>query len=288
MALPFSKHLDWLCLEGMNPKDIRKFYDNVQLPIPTDKDIEEATARVDALIIPKSVKKSVIRGMFKYEDNSYWEQHGFGELHAWRCNRPTKYWPAVGRILNHPLMRVALDVCTITGVEQEKIAIILPQTFKVEFAEPAIDLYKKIFGNFESFSKQDWTDYLARLKDDQYVYVRIFSALTKPKDEALLLCGLPAEKAFSDFLKNVLASASYKYNYYARQNTPEADAEARRWAKVGFEAGEKFEKYGAGDVSDFAKLVQTEFEYVTPEIETLDQAVAQQLLPSTKGEGDKK
>jgi hypothetical protein len=226
--------------------------------------------------------------MFKYEDNSYWEKLGYGELHAWRCDRPTKYWPAVGRIINHPLMRTALDVCIITGMDYDKVSIILPQTFRVDFAEPAIDLYKKIFGNYESFSKLDWTDYLNRLKEDQYVYVRIFSALTKPRDEALLLCGLPAEKAFSDFLKNVLASASYKYNYYARQNTPEADAEARRWAKVGFEAGEKFEKYGAGDVSDFAKLVQTEFEYVTPELETLDQATAQQLLPTSTSSGDKK
>ena len=286
MALPFAKHLEWLCFEGMDPKNIRKFYENVQLPLPTDKDINEATARISTMAVPNSVKKAVSRGIFKFEDNSYWEKLGYGELHAWRCDRPTKYWPAVGRIINHPLMRVALDVCIITGMDYDKISILLPQTYRVEFQEPAIDLYKKFFGNFETFQKDDWGDYLERLRDDQYVYIRIFSALTKPRDEALILCGLPAEKAFSDFLRNVLASASYKYNYYVRQNTLAGDAEARKWAKVGFEAGEKFEKYGAGDVSDFAKLVQTEFEYVTPEIPTIDQSTAQQMLPSTKPAGE--
>jgi len=172
-------------------------------------------------------------------------------------------------------------------MELDKVAVLIPQTFKVNLTEGAIDLYKKIFGNYESFSKLDWTDYLSRLSNDHYVHVRLFSALTKPRDEALILCGLPAEKAFSDFLRNVLASANYKFNYYMRQNTPEADAEARRWAKVGFEAGEKFEKYGAGDVSDFAKLVQTEFEYVTPDIPTIDQALALQMLPQTMEEKNK-
>lgn len=286
MALPYQKHLEWLCFEDMSPKDIRKFYDNVQLPLPTDKDIEETKARIADIPIPKHIKKNVSRGIFKYEENSYWEKIGYGELHAWRCQRPTKYWPAVGRILNHPLMRVALDVCIITGVDYDKITVILPQTFRVDFTDPAIDLYKKFFGNFQAFDRGDWSAYLERLKEDQYVYVRIFAALTKPRDEAMILCGLPPERAFSDFLRNVLASASYKFNYYSRQNTPEADHEARKWAKVGFEAGEKFEKYGAGDVSDFAKLVQTEFEYVEPSITTLDSETAQKMLPNTRTDGN--
>ena len=67
-----------------------------------------------------------------------------------------------------------------------------------------------------------------------------------------------------------------------------ADADARKWAKIGFEAGEKFEKYGAADASDFAALVQTEFHYVTSDIPTIDANIAAQIRPQIEAKKDEK
>jgi hypothetical protein len=176
-------------------------------------------------------------------------------------------------------MRTSLDVCIITNIEFERVTMMLSQVYSINLTEKALELYKRYFGFFEVFERNDWKEYLQKLVEDQYVYTRIFAALTKPKDEVLHLCGLPSEQQFSVFLKNVLATASYKFGYYSRQNTMEGDANAMDWAKVGIVAGEKYEKFGAGDATDFAKLVQTEFTYVTPEIETLTPELALELRP---------
>lgn len=279
MGLPFKKHLEWLCIEGLETKQIQDFYDNIQLPIPTQNDISKATTHVTSLIVPPAAKKNIAKGLFKKEDSWVWEKHGYGDLHKRRCDSNDSNWSTVGKLLNHPLMRTALDACSICNFEDDKIMVMLSQIYKIQLTQEALDLYRKYFGNFLNFQKTDWKKYLGRLVDDPYVYTRIFAALTKPRDEVLHLCGLPPENVFSDFLKNVLATASYKFNHYARQGSPEAEKEARKWAKVGFEAGEKFDKFGAADASDFAKLVQTEFEYVTPQIDTIDAEIAAQIRP---------
>lgn len=279
MGLPFLKHLEWLVLEGLDLKTIHDFYDNIQLPLPTEQDLEKAQASIDKLPLPPVIKKRVNKGIFKAEDTPYWDKLGYGDLHRWRCGRATLDWTHVGKMLNHPLMRTSLDACLIAGVEQEKIVMLLPQVYNLRLTEGAIALYSKYFGGFQNFTKTDWNNYLERLREDQYVYSRIFAALTKPKEEVLHLCGLPNDKQFSDFLKNVLATANYKFNYYAKQGSSDSDISAVNWAKIGIVAGEKFEKFGAGDASDFAKLVQTEFQYVTPEIETLSPELALEMRP---------
>lgn len=282
MSLPFFKHLEWLCLEGTKLKDIQSFYDNIQLPIPTEDDVAKAQDRVDKLMMPPGIKKRLQKMVFKDEDTPVWGRLGFEDLHRWRCNKATKHWSMVGKLLNHPLMRVGLDICIIIKLDLEKARLMLSNTYGLELSDEAVHLYMHYFGNFDNFTKTDWQEYLERLVEDQYVYTRIFAALTKPKDEVLHLCGLPSEKQFSDFLKNVLATASYKFNHYSRQNTVEADSVAMDWAKIGIVSGEKFEKFGAGDISDFAKLVQTEFEYITSPIDTLSPEMAQNIRPDLK------
>ena len=280
MGLPFRRHLEWLCIEGMEDSKIQDFYDNIQFPVPTAKDIAEATDKVDKLTMTPSMKRNIRRGVYKKEDTPYWDKLGYGDLHKWRCEGgKDPNWSTVGRILNHPLLRVSIDACTITNFEDDKITVMLPQVYKINLNQEALDLYRKYFGNFRDFEKRDWKKYLQRIVDDNYAYTRIFAALTRPRDEVLHLCGLPAENAFSDFLKNVLATANYKFNYYSRQNNPDADMDARKWAKIGFESGEKFEKYGAAEASDFAKLVQTQFEYVSNDIPTIDANIASQIRP---------
>lgn len=284
MGLPFQKHLEWLCLEELSEEAICDFYDDLQLPIPESEDIRNAQTKVEGLIIPPVVRKNIRKGIYKKEDNWAWEKLGYGDLHRWRyLQGKDDSWNTVGRILKHPVMRTAIDACTIARFTEDKLITMLSQVYRISLTEDSLRLYRRYFGNFEAFTRSDWRRYLARINEDNYVYSRIFTALTRPLDEVLHLCGLPSENQFSDFLKNVLATANYKFSYYARQNSPEADTEARRWAKVGIESGEKYEKFGAGDANDFAKLVQTEFEYVTPHMETLDGALAEQIRPQIAG-----
>lgn len=287
MSLPFRRHLEWLVIEGMNLQEVQKFYDNIQLPLPTEEDMELAEAEISRKMVPPGLRRKVSKKIYKAAEAPIWDKLGYGDLFRWRCGHASPEWSQVGRVLNHPLMRTSLDCCIIINMDPDKVEAILPQVFGLPISLAAQDLYKKYFGAFESFDKDSWGGYLERLVEDQYVYTRVFAALTRPKDEVLHLLGLPTEKQFSDFLKNVLATANYKFNYYSRQGTVEADVVAMDWAKVGIVSGEKYEKFGAGDATDFAKLVQTEFEFVTPAIETLSPELALSMRPKTQGEGDK-
>lgn len=277
----------------MNLRDVQSFYSNIQFPIPTDQDFMEAYDKIKELRLPPSTRRNLNRAKFVPEDSLILDKFGFGDIHRQRIFQATpsksdlaKAWADVGKLLSHPVMRTALDSCMIARVEDEKLSLLLPTVYHLSLSEQAIKLYRHYFADFEMFGRNDWTDYLKRIQEDTYVYSRYFTALTRPKSEVFHLCQLPSEKQFSDFLKNVLAGATYKFDYYSRQNTPHADAEARRWAKVGFEAGEKFEKFGSGDATDFAKLVQTEFEYVTPQIDTLDEEAARQMRPQIEAPKD--
>ena len=268
-------------MEGLDIKSIQSFYDNIQLPIPTDKDVEGVKDDLSSRIIPPGAKKRLEKKIYKEEDYPVWDKLGYGDLFRWRLGKDQKDWKILGRLLNHPLMRTSLDVCIIINMDIEKVTLVLPQVYTLELNEKVVQLYKTYFAAFETYQKTDWNGYLERLRDDQYVYTRIFAALTRPREEVLHLCGLPAEKQFADFLKNLLATANYKFNYYSRQGTPEGDASAVNWAKIGVVAGEKFEKYGAGDVSDFSRLVQTEFTYVEPSIDTISPELAIAMRPRT-------
>ena len=271
----------------MDEKKIQDFYDNIQFPVPTLEDIKAATEKVEDMVITPAMRRNLKRGVYKKEESVFWDKVGYGELHRWRCDSGKDTdWPIVGKLLNHPLMRVALDACTISGFDDEKIIVMLSQVYKINLSQEAVDRYRKFFGNFRDFDRNSWRKYLERIVNDNYVYTRIFAALTRPRDEVLHLCGLPSENAFSDFLKNVLATSAYKFNHYSKRNSPEADAEARKWAKVGFESGEKFEKFGAADASDFAKLVQTEFIYATSEFPTIDANIAAQIRPQIEAKKD--
>lgn len=280
MRFPYAKHLEWLLLEGTPHEEIISFYDNIQLPVPSHEHLATYEEKIASLVIPPGAKKRLLRKQYNKElDLGAWDRLGYGPFFLQRCGEAPQGLSEVGKILNHPVMRIALDCVTIARMDDEKILLLLPQGFNLALSEEALKLYRQYFGNFDDFSKKDWQAYLNLMAEDRYAHTRFFTALTRPADEVLHLCGLPTQKQFSDFLKNVLATANYRFNHYARVGSPEADLHARKWAKVGIEAGEKFEKFGAGDANDFAKLVQTEFEYVTPDIETLDESLAQAIRP---------
>ncbi len=285
MILPYQRHLEWLLLEGQSEEQIQKFYYNIQFPKITKASMEAAREKIQRLPLPPMIRRNLNRGVFRMEDNGIWSKLGYGEMHARRCTaKPTREWENVGKLLAHPVMRLAVDCCLITKLDHEKIHQLLPQVYSLPLSVNAISLYEEIFFNCANMDRDDWVKFMDLHREDPYSYQRLYAALTKSTDEVLFLLGLPTQKQYTDFLKNVLAASHFKFQFYMRQNTPDADAEARKWAKVGFEAGEKFEKYGASDITDFAKLVQTEFEYVTPEIPTLTPELLSSVIPTTKEE----
>ena len=275
--LPFHRHLKWLILDGFDNATIHQFYDNIQFPIPSTEQIEQADEQLKTLIIPGATRRRLAKRIFDEGDQGVWKKHGFEEIYLHTLKKID--WPEIGRVLNHPVMRVALDCCLISSVDTEKITQLLPVTFSLAMSPESIAVYKKYFLDVDLMNKSDWQSYLRILQPDRYVHERIFAALTRNQDEVLHLVGLPTKTQFGTMLKNIMSTAHYRFEYYSRQMTPESQEEARKWAKVMIEAGVKHDRYSAADATDFSDLVQTEFIHLDTKIETISSEMLADAKP---------
>ena len=288
MQLPFTRALLWLFIVGKSRDEIKCQLDEISLPTPDVKDWEEIELQASNLALSPSLRKRLAKRHYDRLDLALLEKLGFDEIYCKHVGNYTSSpkveaaWDEVGRILKNPVLRIAIDVGILCKYKLEELVQILPQTYQENLSEAGIELYCKYFFNHTSMSKLDWRGYLRTNAEVPYAYVRYHAALTKPRDEALFLAGLPTRADFSGFLKTVLGTAAYKFQFYSRMNTPLADGQARSWAKVGFDAGVRFEKFSATDVTDFSKSIQTAFEYENEEIETLPPDLLTQIKPPTE------
>jgi hypothetical protein len=134
--------------------------------------------------LPSSTRRNLAKGVYTEEDEKLWERLGYRELYLKRMNKCegqlAEDWSMVGRLLNHPVMRVALDCVSIARLTSAEVSEILPQTFSVLLTETAVDLYKRYFLCLEKMSRTDWIYLLKQLQKDPYSYTRYHAALTKP------------------------------------------------------------------------------------------------------------
>lgn len=228
-------------------------------------------------MVSPAARKRLERKIYSEADHALWTKHGFSEIYLHRLGKSD--WSELGKILNHPVMRVALECCLVARISSEELEQMLPPVYHLGCSAETIKLYTKYFFDIENMVKSDWQSYLSIISADRYSYTRIFAALTKGRDEVMHLVGMPTKVQFSTMLKNIMNTAHYKFEHYSRLQGDEAQAEARAWGKMMIAAGEKHEKFGATDATDFARFVQTEFTYIDQSIETITPEMIADIKP---------
>lgn len=259
--------------------------DELSLP-PLDRaDLEAFEHEAAQMPVSQGMRRRLAKKQFDRLDLTMAERLGFAEIYCRHVDEWSLYpkvqllWEEVGKILRNPVLRIAIDVGILCRYSFDELSQILPSSFHEQLSEAGIELYTKYFFDYKSMTKGDWRVYLRISAAIPYAYIRYHAALTKPRDEALFLAGLPTRANFADFLKTVMGTAAYKFQHYSRMSTPQSDNQARAWAKVGFDAGVKYEKFSASDVQDFAKTVQTQFDYIESDIETIQPDMLTQIKP---------
>lgn len=274
--LPYRKHFTWLCIEGLSLDDIQKYYSNIQIAAPSKKHFDGCQEHIKSLMVTPMMIKRLQRKIYNESDLSLWIKHGYGDIYLHRMGKND--WSEVGKMLNHPVMRVALECSLVAGIPASDLSQLLPSVYYLPLSERSIEIYTAHFFDYESMGVEDWKNFLQLLAEDRYTHTRLFAALTKPREEVLHLVGLPSKVQFGNMLKNVMNTAHYRFEFYSRQSSPEAQEEARKWAKIMIDAGVKHEKFGATDATDFSNVIQTEFEYIEAPIET----IAPEMLSAIK------
>jgi hypothetical protein len=269
--IPYARCITWLLTEGKTEDEIRRQMDEITLPVP----------ELDMALLPLSrgTGRRLKQKLHSAEDEAFFEKLGYGEVYLKSVGKASPLWDEVSRILRNPVVRIAIDCGIICKYSVKELAQLIPPAMNESLSEGGIDLYLKYFFDVSSMSKTDWRAFLELCLDIPYAYSRYFAALTKSREEASHLAGIPAATTFAYFLKGVLATAQYKFQYYSRQTTQYANEQARAWAKTGFEAGVRYEKFAAGDIRDFAAAVQTSFEYEDTDIPLIDSEMLSQVKP---------
>lgn len=277
--LPYHRALIWLYVEKHDDHHIAQQLDELTLPEPESDVLEEFKGLASELPISTGTRRRLEAKRYDENDEKLFEKLEVGEIYLKHVGRPCEAWSEVHRLLRNPVCRVAVDVGLLCKLSPDDLSQMVPVAFNEPLTQQGIELYSKYFFDVRKMNKLDWRAYLKLCSGIPYLYVRYHSALTKSKREAMYLCGLPSKTAFSSFLRTVLGTAEYKFEYYSRHNNPGSDGQARAWAKVGFDAGIRYEKFSAADVTDFARSVQTAFEFEESEIETIDSNLLSEIKP---------
>lgn len=281
--VPYARHLHWLTLDGSPEVSIQGFYGKLQLPKPSRSQIEAAGSQ-EQIKLPPSLLRRLSKRVYTAEDVAYWAKLGLGEIYLQRLGQTTDApWGEVGALLQDPVQRVAVDCLRLAGLTIPELLELLPQGgYQRVPSQAGVELYERYFFNTAAMTLADWRAYLVSLQEDPYSYLRYQTALTQGVDAVLHLCQLPTRRQYTDYLRSILATAEMKVKHFARLNVDGAENEARRWAKLGMDAGDRFQKFSGKSQGDLLKFIQTEFEYVPLQIEAATEDMMRDALPPSQ------
>lgn len=288
MRLTYGRYLTWLYLEGLERSQIRKTLDELSLPEVPDDVMEVAHKTADELPIPPALKRRLREQKLKPEVDHAWLKK-IGLLDFATCRQAGPLWDEIWALCKQPLLRIAVECCLLIKHPVDEIIHAAQTQYGVTLTRDGLALFERTLFQWKELSKSDWREMLTFARSDSFLFERYYAALTAPAEETLHLVRFPIKPAFSEFLRNLLATADYKFKRHSGTGTELGDAEARRWAKMGIDAGIRYEKFASKDARDFAETLQTEFAYVE---NTIPQATGEMLsgikLPTGDVDKDEK
>lgn len=182
-------------------------------------------------------------------------------------------------ILQDPRLRITINALLVKGVLAPDIAPVVNPKFSSMLKEEHLNIYRKFFWNPQRMARSDWRAYLAEAGN--YEKNILFVALTEPLDELKSTLDLPSKTNVSDALQYLLTQSYRKAKHYLQHASESANKEARAWIGQTVKLAEKYEKYRSGDVMDFGKELQMEFDYIESDFPTPDE----QLLKEVQQKG---
>lgn len=171
-----------------------------------------------------------------------------------------------------PVLRISINALLVKGVKIEDVAEIVGRKYSTLLKPLHVELYRKVFFDPARMTRAAWRSYLGVLEPADRAIM--FTALTEDVNTLKTELGLPSVTSLSDSLQYLFSSAYQKSRFYLKQTSPIANDEARKWISTTIHLADKYDKYKAGDVADFSKTLQMEFEFIdhdfpTPDAETL-------------------
>ena len=167
-----------------------------------------------------------------------------------------------------PRLRLTIGALLIKGVRAEDIVQMVNLKFASMLKAEHVILYEKFFWNHRRMTRKEWKEYL--VDRDSFEKHILFLCFSEDIETVKAALELPSKTSSSDMLQYMLSQSFQKAKHYLKYNSPDQNAEAREWIKVTMSLSDKYEKHRTGDVEDFGKTLQMEFDYVESDFMTPD------------------
>ena len=105
----------------------------------------------------------------------------------------------------------------------------------------------------------------------------LFTCFSENLETVKAALELPSKTSSSDILQFLLSQSYQKAKQYLRFSSPDTNEEARKWISQVIQLSDKYEKHRTGDVEDFGKSLQMEFDYIDTEFMTPDEQSIKEL-----------
>lgn len=172
-------------------------------------------------------------------------------------------------------LRLAINALVMKGIKDSELC----ETINIKYAamiKPIhLKLYRSAFWNPERMTRASWRSYLGKVETTEKLM--IFTALTEDVEVVKTELGLPSRISLSDSLQYLLSSSYNKARFYLKQSSPTMNKEARHWITTVMQLADKYDKHRTGDIQDFGKTLQMEFEFVENEFPIPDPETLAQL-----------
>lgn len=190
---------------------------------------------------------------------SYMNTVGLKEVWAYNCGG-NKDFGVVMDAVNDPDVSICVRSLLSLSLSPEEISALINGKFGMVFPKESVELYKKYFFQTLIMSRSSWRNYLERLPEEEkhLLYLGITGQQTVLRAEL----GLPVRISVAEHYQKLHIFAMQKFETYKKTNSPDADQNALKWAQMAMSSGDKYEKLKIGDVADFGRDIQMEFDFI--------------------------
>jgi hypothetical protein len=282
LVRPYDLYIRFLVTKGYSElDDFNTFLSELGLPKITAEEVGSIFDKVHDLL-PKSISAQVDKKQYNPE---FWKWMKVLDVYdLWKAEKPlrtseTAHLQLVYDINYDPAIRIVLRSLLIKKQKHTEICQDLNFKFSYMLRPEHIDLYERFFWNPARMTRVAWKKLLPSFNN--YEQTILFLCLTEDLDTVKAHLKLPNKTDITSTYSRMFAQCNQKIEHYMRLNTVEANREARSWMDTVMQLGDKIKKYESGNLEDFGKALQMEFEFVDSEFPTPDEHLLKELIATT-------
>lgn len=272
VKLPYTKYIYFLLvLHRFDQKKINEILDKSERLLPTGEQYAQFKKYLTETIpISKETKKLLLGKTNKIENKAEFESYlrklGIYELFANRYKiEEHKKCSVCEMLFLEKDFYPELQAFIFKAFTNYEIINFFKDKHNIELLISDLDYYRDIFLPIFALSRDEWKDYIKAVKKREQAF--LITALKKDPHYLRLDTGAETKVQYSNILQFFMASSFRKF-----QETMNLDSsEARNWARLTMNAGDRKQKLTPSDANQFLKDVQMAFDFEENQMPSIDE-----------------